>query len=88
MANCPKIRLRLDDFPDSATFLWNFWTVSLRIKPNLGKALVVWIFTPVLSLPGNAIKRVKVFAANVDKNFPSAVLVRPVHEYDYPLHLV
>ena len=70
MANCPKIRLWLDDFPDSATFLWNFFTASLRIKANLGKTLgVIWIFIPVLSLPGNAIKRVKVFAAKVDKKF-------------------
>ena len=86
MVNCPKIRLQLDDFPDSATFLL---TTLLRIKANLDKTLgVIWIFTPMLILPGKAIKRVKVFAANLDKSFPSAVLVGQMHEYDYPLHLV
>ena len=67
MVNCPKIRLQLDDFPDSATFLL---TTLLRIKANLDKTLgVIWIFTPMLILPGKAIKRVKVFAANLDKKF-------------------
>jgi len=58
----------LDGFPDSATFLWNSLAALLLIKANLGKTLsVIWIFTPMLSLPEKVIKGVKVFAANLDK---------------------